>query len=133
MKKPKKQREPSKVHLEGKTPEGGPASDAKAGPTFADRMRQIIGREPVNGFAKRCGVPGSSVRDYLAGAKPRTDKLAKIAVANRVSIHWLATGEGEESYDPVNQARYDDATRATYLQDAAAAAKLADHVVDLVP
>ena len=64
---------------------------------------------------------------------PRTDKLAKIAVANRVSIHWLATGEGEESYDPGNQARYDDATRATYLQDAAAAAKLADHVVDLVP
>src|SRR3990167_965072 len=124
MKKPKKQREPSKVHLEGKTPEGGPASDAKAGPTFADRLRQIIGREPVNSFAKRCGVPGSSVRDYLVGAKPRTDKLAKIAIANHVSIHWLATGDGQRNYDAVSQARHDDATRATYLSDAAAGARI---------
>lgn len=109
------------------------ASAEKGATTFADRLRQLIGTESVNGFATRCGIREGSIRQYLEGAMPRTDKLAKIAVANHVSVDWLATDRGPMRYDQARQLRSDDATRAAYLDDPAAGARIGAYISDTVP
>jgi transcriptional regulator with XRE-family HTH domain len=59
-----------------------------------DRLRQVIGDESGNGFARRAGVTESALRKYLDGAMPSADRLVKLALAGDVSIEWLATGQG---------------------------------------
>lgn len=62
---------------------------------FAQRLRDAIGDEPVSAFARRCRLPESNIRSYIDGLKtPRLDKVMKIAHAARVSVDWLATGQG---------------------------------------
>ncbi len=61
--------------------------------TIADRLRELVGDASVLGFAKRCGIPGSSMRQYLDGTVPGADKAAQIAERNGVSLLWLVTGE----------------------------------------
>lgn len=63
---------------------------------------------------------------------PRTDKLAKITVANHVSIDWLASGRGPMRYDEEFLLHSDDATRATYLGDVPAAARVGVRVGELM-
>lgn len=62
---------------------------------FHNRLRSVIGGESVLSFSKKCSVPDSLLRKYLKGKTlPGMDKLVSIAVAGRVTIKWLATGEG---------------------------------------
>jgi transcriptional regulator with XRE-family HTH domain len=59
------------------------------------RIAEAIGDEPVKAFARRCGVPESSIRDYVnRGKMPGLETAATIASATGVTIDWLATGRG---------------------------------------
>ncbi|MEQ5119531.1 helix-turn-helix domain-containing protein [Morganella morganii] len=63
---------------------------------FKDRLKQAMGNESGNSFAKRCGISEASVRAYLSGKTyPSLDKLAVLAEKCEVPISWLANGDNE--------------------------------------
>ena len=68
---------------------------------FEGRLRLALGRESVNGFAKRAGIPEGSLRQYLAGSLPGADKLAAITQAAEVSADWLLLGKGPMRLEPL--------------------------------
>lgn len=88
------------MELEDRSPlsEGGAAPAQAVSPpatdTIAQRLRLAIGEMSVNGFANRCGVAESTLRKYLLGSRPGSDRLRKIAAAAGVSADWLLTGKG---------------------------------------
>lgn len=59
---------------------------------LARRLRECIGDEPVNAFARRCGLGESLMRSYLKGAMPSADRVAAIAEVRGVTTDWLITG-----------------------------------------
>lgn len=60
---------------------------------FKDRLREAIGDESGNSFAKRCGMSEAVIRAYLSGKTyPSLDRLATLAEKCEVSIEWLANG-----------------------------------------
>ncbi|HAE37685.1 MAG TPA: hypothetical protein DCG57_03480 [Candidatus Riflebacteria bacterium] len=62
---------------------------------FHARLKQAIGNESVNSFAKKCEVSESLLRKYLSGdSLPGTKALVAISEYARVSLEWLATGKG---------------------------------------
>lgn len=68
--------------------------------TFAARLKQVIGQEPIHGFSKRSGVSDTSLRSYLKGSIPGIDKVVMIAKTAGVNVEWLVTGEGSQDLDP---------------------------------
>jgi hypothetical protein len=54
----------------------------------------------VRDFARRAGIPPSSLQHILDGGKPNVAKLVSIARAGGVSVDWLATGEGPRDRAP---------------------------------
>jgi transcriptional regulator with XRE-family HTH domain len=62
--------------------------------TFAERIAILIEGQSANSFAKKCGMSEGSVRQYLAGAIPRMDKVVAMAQTAGVNLEWLATGNG---------------------------------------
>lgn len=56
------------------------------------RLREVIGDEAVNAFARRCGLGESVMRSYLKGAMPSADRVAAIAEVRGVTTDWLITG-----------------------------------------
>lgn len=59
------------------------------------RIKDAVGDEPVKAFARRCGIPDSSLRDYIADRKkPGIDALIAITASTGVTVDWLATGKG---------------------------------------
>lgn len=63
---------------------------------FSERLREAIGSQSVLAFSKECGISDSLVRKYLGGSLPGTDNLVIMARAAKVSIAWLAAGEGDK-------------------------------------
>lgn len=61
---------------------------------FGDRLREAIGRESVNAFAKKCEIPESSIRTYLNDRFPSADTALKIADIAGVNLVWLISGRG---------------------------------------
>lgn len=61
--------------------------------SFSERLRSVIDGSR-NAFAKRCGLPESSIRQYLDGTVPRAEKAILLADAAGVELRWLITGEG---------------------------------------
>jgi phage repressor protein C with HTH and peptisase S24 domain len=46
-------------------------------------------------FAELCGIPDTSLRNYLSGkSMPGGENLSRIAAATGVSVDWILTGEG---------------------------------------
>lgn len=69
---------------------------------FIARMREAIGDESVNSFAKRCEIPEATMRGYFNGKIPSGDKILTIANVAQVSIEWLVSGrEAKEQADDV--------------------------------
>ncbi|PZO81644.1 MAG: hypothetical protein DI629_03650 [Mesorhizobium amorphae] len=63
--------------------------------TFAERLLLAMGSEKALPFAKRAGVPNSTLRSYThEGKEPGLDNLVALARATSVNVAWLATGEG---------------------------------------
>ena len=62
---------------------------------FISRLKSIIRDESIVSFSKRCGMPESTIRSYLArGKTPNMDHLVSISAAAGVTVDWLATGKG---------------------------------------
>ncbi|MCF6763808.1 MULTISPECIES: LexA family transcriptional regulator [Pseudomonas] len=62
---------------------------------FGERLRQAIGADKPYAFAKKCGVSESLLRKYLSGASvPSVEKAWAMAKTAKVSLDWLAGGEG---------------------------------------
>lgn len=62
---------------------------------FQNRLKKLIGSDSVRSFAHRCGLSDSVLRKYLAGkSEPGMSALISMARAGKVTIQWLATGEG---------------------------------------
>lgn len=61
---------------------------------FSARLKELIGDEPANRFAREAEIGESLLRKYLAGATPGLDKVVAIATAKGVSLEWLARGVG---------------------------------------
>lgn len=66
---------------------------------FIARMREAIGGESVNSFAKRCEIPEATMRGYFNGKIPSGDKILIIANVAQVSIEWLVSGRQPKEYD----------------------------------
>lgn len=65
------------------------------GAGFPQRLAEIKGGMSTLAFAQKCGISESIFRKYLAGTSvPGADKLVEIAQTAKVSLSWLATGEG---------------------------------------
>jgi transcriptional regulator with XRE-family HTH domain len=65
---------------------------------FATRLKAMIGKNPASRFARKCGLNEATLRKYLMGeAIPGADKLLRIAQVAGVNLHWLATGESNQS------------------------------------
>ncbi len=62
--------------------------------SFAARLKQLIGKETVSGFARRVELSEALVRKYLAGSEPSLSKANQIAMRANCSLEWLATGCG---------------------------------------
>ena len=77
-------------------------------------------------FARKCGLRESLMRKYLSGSIPGADKLAKIAIANHVSMDWLAAEIGPMRYGEKLQAHHEDFIRSGYLADPAATQRVAE-------
>lgn len=76
--------------------EADEADEAEAGDEpnmgLAGRLRWLMGNETHAAFARRCGIGKSTMRKYLAGSDPSTQRAVRMASANGVSVDWLATG-----------------------------------------
>lgn len=79
------------------------SSDSSLKSELKDRIRSIVGDEPVAAFARRVGVGESLMRKYLAGSSPSTENLAAIASAAGVTVDWLATGQGIKSAEELRR------------------------------
>lgn len=61
------------------------------------RLQVLIGNRSKAEFARQCGVPESSVRQWVDGTSlPSAEKLIAIANATGVSIDWLLLGKGQQ-------------------------------------
>lgn len=63
---------------------------------FGQRLKDAIGDESVNAFAKRCEIGESSIRNYLNDKFPGADTALKIADTANVSLEWLIAGRGDK-------------------------------------
>lgn len=73
---------------------------------FGERVRQLIADESVLSFAQRCGIPESSLRNYLNGRIPGIDIAFKIATATNTPVGWLIAGTDgpDKGYDLIGTA-----------------------------
>ncbi|WP_319775521.1 helix-turn-helix transcriptional regulator [Breoghania sp.] len=62
---------------------------------FSARLKELIGPNSANAFAREVGISESLIRKYLAGGMPGIEKAAQIALIKNVSLDWLIAGEGE--------------------------------------
>jgi phage repressor protein C with HTH and peptisase S24 domain len=62
--------------------------------SFSDRLKELIGSESANAFARRVGITESLLRKYLAGGTPGIDKAAMICAGAGVTLDWLIAGVG---------------------------------------
>lgn len=62
--------------------------------SFSARLKQLIGKESISGFARRVNLSEALIRKYLAGSEPSLTKANQIAMRANCSLEWLATGCG---------------------------------------
>lgn len=62
---------------------------------FGERFQAALGDESTHAFARRTGIPDSTLRNYLKGTMPGLRKLLEIAEATGVALDWLVRNKGE--------------------------------------
>ncbi|HEY1930981.1 MAG TPA: helix-turn-helix transcriptional regulator [Acetobacteraceae bacterium] len=97
---------------ERKNHQGANTLGAERG-AFTTRLRTILSHWPsADRLARAMGVSPSAFRKWLRGeAEPSRERLIALADAAKVSIAWLATGEGPE---PVFDTPEDTAARGRF-------------------
>lgn len=58
----------------------------------AARIKELIGEDTNVSFAQACGFSEGTLRKYLKGATPGSDKMSAMAKYRRVRMEWLETG-----------------------------------------
>lgn len=61
---------------------------------FAVRLREAVGGESVNSFARRCEIPEATMRNYFKRRIPDADVALQLADAANVNLVWLVSGRG---------------------------------------
>lgn len=61
---------------------------------FTQRLKVLIGEQPVSQFARKVGLGEATIRKYLNGSDPSLSKANQIAMRSNCSLEWLATGCG---------------------------------------
>lgn len=64
---------------------------------FASRLREALGDESVNSFARRCDIPEATMRNYFKRRVPDADIALHIADKAGVNLEWLVSGRGHKS------------------------------------
>lgn len=77
---------------------------SELGTGFGERLRESIGDQSVNAFAKKCGIGESSIRNYLSDKVPGADTALKLADAAGVDFEWLVSGRGTKASSRVEYA-----------------------------
>ncbi|MEF8727175.1 MAG: helix-turn-helix domain-containing protein [Accumulibacter sp.] len=104
---------------------------AAAAALLPERLRLLIGSEPVAAFARRCGLSESVLRTYLKdGRMPPIDKAAAIAAAAGVSLGWLAGGAPAVAAGQADYAVRGAAARGGKAIDAAVLAGIVQAVLE---
>lgn len=68
---------------------------------FRERLAIAIGSESAYAFAKRSGIPDSTLRNYKnSGSMPGLRHLLAIAQTANVTLDWLAAARGPMRFDP---------------------------------
>ncbi|GAB6261268.1 helix-turn-helix domain-containing protein [Photobacterium sp. CCB-ST2H9] len=62
--------------------------------SFSERLRNLMGKESISGFARRVELSEGLIRKYLNGSEPSLQKANQIAMKANCSLEWLATGCG---------------------------------------
>lgn len=88
--------------------------------SFVDRLKKVIGNEPLRSFARRADMSDSGVKRYLnEGTVPPIDRALNLARAGGVTFDWLVFGIGDAANHPrvsqTNEAISD--TQGFYLAD----------------
>jgi transcriptional regulator with XRE-family HTH domain len=69
--------------------------EIKAYNGFVTRLKEVVGKESIRSFAKKCDISDTALRQYLSGkSEPTRLPLIAIARAGMVNIEWLVTGIG---------------------------------------
>lgn len=66
--------------------------------SIASRIRLVLGGTglSIKDFAKKCGIPYSSLQNYLRGERqPNADALILLNARLGISIDWILTGQGD--------------------------------------
>lgn len=71
---------------------------------ITQRLNALAEGMSTNAFALKCGVPESSMRKYLSGSIPGTDRAVQISKACGVNLEWFATGEGPKMANEIREA-----------------------------
>lgn len=83
------------------------------------KLSELQGKTSKNAFAKKCGLPFSTMNTYLEGKSiPGLDIALKIALANQVSIDWLAGLTENKSVEKVKTSSHNcnnDSTVSCYI------------------
>ncbi|WP_057063591.1 helix-turn-helix domain-containing protein [Citrobacter freundii] len=63
---------------------------------FKDKLAEAIGNESIRGFASRCGLSDTVLRNYMnEKTYPSLDRLAMIAEAAQKPIGWFLSAEDD--------------------------------------
>lgn len=91
---------------------------------FALRLNEVIGKKNLTAFAKKCGISDGALRKYAKGSLPGLEILVEIARQANISVHWLATGEGQKQLSEDGAVIEDLWVRDKLLNEPEAAEKL---------
>lgn len=61
---------------------------------FGERLKTLYGPREKAAFARKAGIPNSTLNEYENGREPKVSNVIAIARASGVSYRWLLTGEG---------------------------------------
>lgn len=57
---------------------------------FAERLKLLIGKQSVNAFAGKVGIPPQTIHRYIRGERtPNGDNIVTICKACEVSADWI--------------------------------------------
>ena len=70
--------------------------------SFGARLKQAFGGATGRDIGKNLGYSDTQMSSILAGqAEMPFEKLIRVAELTKCSLHWLITGEGEETREPL--------------------------------
>lgn len=61
---------------------------------FIERLKLIIGDQPIRKFARQVGLSDTLLHNYLSGSVPSLEKAIAIAEGANVDFSWLCLGKG---------------------------------------